>query len=209
MNKPTIIILILILLTALITWQYFMPAFDKVSGLREELKIWQKKLEETQILSQKLEDLKKKYNTMSDEIERMNQALPKGEDVPGLLVQLEQLASQNGLILNNISFAVAQVKKAKTTTIVSEDSALLAPATDFSGSTAQGSLSSSETKILTIDLSLTGAQNSFKTFLLAIEANLRIMDVATISFANKGSSGKSDNELAEQDFKISLNTYFQ
>ncbi len=200
MNKPAIIIIIFIALTALVAWQYFMPAFDKVSGLRDELKTWQGKLDDTQALSRKLESLKKKYDTMSNEIARVNQAVPKGEDVPGLLVQLEQLASQNGLILNNVTFTVAEAKKAKKTAAVAEEETLPA------SSLAVSAVPTTAQKILAVDLSLTGAQGSFKTFLSAIEANLRIMDVATISFAGKGSSG---NESASQDFKISLNTYFR
>lgn len=204
MNKQGLIIIIFIALTALIAWQYFMPAFDKVSGLREDLKTWQGKLDDTQVLGRKLESLKKKYNTMSDEIERVNQAVPKGEDIPGLLVQLEQLASQNGLILNNVTFTIPEVKKAKkTVSAVSEQGAL--PVSSL--------VVSAGTKILAVDLSLTGTQNSFKVFLSAIEENLRIMDVAAIGFAGKGSSGESKtssgNESASQDFKISLNTYFR
>jgi len=199
MNKPTIIIIIFIVLTVLVAWQYFVPTFNKVSGLREDLKIWQGKLEDTQALSQKLESLKKKYDVMSDETKRVNQAIPKGEDVPGLLVQLEQLASQNGLILNSVSFAVADAKKAKKIAVSSEDSAL----------SASPAIVSAGAKNLALDLSLTGGQGSFKTFLLAIEENLRIMDVATISFAGKGSSGGTGIESVNQDFRISLNTYFR
>ena len=227
MNKPAIIIIIFVALTALVAWQYFMPVFDKVSVLREELKTWQAKLDDTQALGRKLESLKKKYDTMTEEVERVSQAIPKGEDVPGLLVQLEQLASQNGLILNNVSFAVVQAKKSKTTTVASEEGAAadaakpgLATASESGASTAstgstaaQKSSAPAGVKTLAVDLSLTGAQNSFKTFLSAIEENLRVMDVATINFAGKSSSGdsksSSSNESSSQDFEISLNTYFR
>ena len=204
MNRPIVIIIIFIALTALVAWQYFMPIFDKVSELRGDLKTWQGKLNETQALSRKLEFLKNKYNTMSDEIERVNQAVPKGEDIPGLLVQLEQLASQNGLILNSVSFAMADSKKAKKTTVVAENS--LSAATGALSSTLKSSVPVG-TKILTVDLSLAGIHNSFRTFLSAIEENLRIMDVATINFSGK-TSGLSP-ESSNQDFKISLNVYFR
>ena len=60
MNRPIVIIIIFIALTALVAWQYFMPIFDKVSELRGDLKTWQGKLNETQALSRKLEFLKNK-----------------------------------------------------------------------------------------------------------------------------------------------------
>jgi len=214
MNKPIIIIIVFVALTALVTWQYFMPVFDKVSSLREDLKAWQGKLDDTQALSRKLESLKKKYDTMSDEIERVSQAVPAGEDTPGLLVQLEQLASQNGLILNNVSFAVQDTKKAKKTTVVTGEGPLPVSSTGTASGalpTAQKSAMPAGVKIMTVDLSLSGAQNSFKAFLSALEDNLRIMDVTTIDFAGKGSSSEvgTSSGSSSQDFKISLDTYFR
>jgi len=211
MNKPITIIIIFVALTALVAWQYFMPVFDKVSVLRGDLKTWQAKLDETQVLGRKLESLKKKYDAMPEVIQRVSQAITKGDDVPGLLVQLEQLASQNGLILNDLNFAVQEVKKSKKTAAVTSeegatpDSSMTGAA--VSGAATQKSSTPAGVKVLGIDLSLTGSQNSFKTFLSAIEENLRIMDVMTINFAGKGSSSAS--ESASQDFSITLNTYFK
>lgn len=217
MNKPTIIIIIFVALTALVAWQYFMPVFDKVSSLRGDLKTWQGSLADAQALSQKLVALNKKYDTMSDEIERVNQAVPIGEDTPGLLVQLEQLASQNGLLLGSISFTPVDTKKAKkTTTVVAEEGAL--PTSSMTSSVGGAAATSKSTtpagvKILAVDLSLTGSQSSFNTFLSTIEENLRIMDVETIGFAGKSSGSSSESsassESASQDFKVSLNTYYR
>jgi len=212
MNKPILIIVIFTALTGLVSWQYFMPVFDKVSGLREDLATWQGKLDETQALSKKLETLKKKYNSMPEEVERVAQAIPAKDDIPGLLVQLEQLASQNGLILNTVSFTLPETKKSKKAQqIVNEDGEAISTASGTGSTGAQKTSLPAGVKTLAVDMSLTGTQSSFKTFLLAVEENLRIMDVSSIGFSAKGSSdstgGSSGN--SGEDFKVSLNTYFR
>lgn len=203
MNKPTIIIIVFITLAALVVWQYFMPALDKVLVLREDLKLWQGKLGETQVLSQKLETLKQKYEAMSDQVDRVNQALPKGIDTPGLLVQMEQLASQNGLILNDVTLTMPVVPKAKKATVLSEDGTAVPVATPKA---VQKSALPAGVKNVIVNLSLSGSQDSFGTFLSALEENLRIMDIVKIDFSEKGSL---ESVQASKDFKISFNTYFR
>ena len=184
MNKQGILCFILIIVAIWVGWQYLMPAFDKAASLREEQSVWQKKLSETQNLSKKLEVLRKKYNSMIAESEKIAQAIPLKEDLPGLLVQLEELTSQNGLILDNVNFSAEVNDTRKTATGI---------------------------KSLTVNLSLSGGQTSFKDFLKAIENNLRIMDVS--SFSVKGqtsfSSTVSGSGAPSEGFKLSLITYFR
>jgi len=199
MSKPILIIAVLIILTVLVGWQYFLPVFSKVSGLRGELKIWQAKLEDTQALSRKLESLKNKYNTMTDEAERVSQSIPKGEDLPGLLVQLEQLASQAGLILNSVNFTVPEVKKTKAPALTTQSGT-------SSVSPAAVSTKKNEAKKLSVEVSLSGTQDSLKYFLSSVEENLRIMDVMSFGLTSKGSL----SELTmSQTFAVSLITYFR
>jgi len=214
MNKPTIIITIFVVLTVLIAWQYFLPAFNKVMELRGELATWQGKLNDTQALGRKLESLKKKYDAMTNDIARVEQAVPLKEDLPGLLVQFEQLASQNGLILNDVSFATPELKKAKKAALASEDANLGArdPAaiTAMPDASAQkGSSSGGGAKTLAVDLSLTGSQNSLKSFLKSVEENLRLMDISAFGFSSGLSGGLIADGNTAQDFRVALNTYFR
>ncbi len=179
MNKQSLIIIIFIAITAWIVWQYFMPSFEEVSALRRDLKTWQGKLNDAKGLSKKLEELKKKYDSMPSEVNRVAQAVTKRKDLPGLLVQTEELSSKSGLLLEDVVFS--ENKKTK-----------------------QALSSADEVKVLAIDLNLNGSQSSLKIFLKAIEANLRIMDVFAISFGERDLG-----DSLGQDFKVSLNTYFR
>ncbi|MBU3901343.1 type 4a pilus biogenesis protein PilO [Patescibacteria group bacterium] len=182
MNKQALTIIILIALTALIGWQYFLPAARETSWLRDELKSWQAKLSDAQNLSRKLDELKKKYETMDTEAERMEQAITKKDDLPGLIVQLEELSSRNGLILSGVTFNAADDKDKKSKKVVA---------------LAEG------VKVLAVDLNLNGSQASLIAFLKAVEANLRLMDVTLVSFGEQETGASTGQEL-----KVSLNTYF-
>jgi len=192
MNRRIIICFILIVLAIWIGWQYLMPAFGKVTELRNEQAVWQKKLSETQELSKKLETLRKKYNNMINESEKIAQAIPSGQDIPGLLVQLEGLASQNGLVMDNVNFSVADDAKNK-------------PKNQTAGS---GTKTVAGVKTLSINMGLSGGQTAFKEFLKAVENNLRIMDVSSFSLAGQSSISTIAGASGE-GFKVSLNAYFR
>lgn len=179
MNRQGLIIIIFVFVTAFLVWRYFMPALNEVLLLRASAQRWQEELSNTQALRQKLNELKNKYDTIISEADRVAQAVTKKEDLPGLLVQFEQLSSQNGLILDSVAFSYPDEKKEKKVT---------APSTSA--------------KTLTADLVLSGSQNSLLSFLKAVENNLRIMDVASISFS------ESDGSVASgQSLRVSLSVY--
>ena len=194
MNKQLLALIIFISAIGLITWQYLLPEFAVVFALRDELNIWQTKFNETQSLKMKLADLEKKYNGMASEADKVAKAVPAEQDISGLLVQAKELASQNGLILQDVNFSAVEAKKNQN------PAASAAPNIPATGQGAPG------IKILTVDLSLNGSYASLQNFIKSIENNLRIMDIMTIDFnMQKAEAGA----LANQDFKISLNTYFR
>lgn len=179
MNKQAIIALIFLAITAFFVWQYFLPSFNEAMALRLETASWEAKLNDTQGLNEKLKELNKKYQAMSEVADRVLQALPVEEDVPGLLVQLESLSSRNGLILDSVVFGSPEDKKEKK------------------ASSAGGA------KTLTADLSLSGNQSSLINFLKSVEGNLRLMDVAAVNF-----NAPEKEALSGQSFSVSLNIYY-
>src|SRR3989338_10022709 len=164
MNKQLLALIIFVAAVGLITWQYLLPEFGVVFDLREEFNVWEKKLNETQSLREKLADLEKKYNGMASEADKVAEAVPAEQDISGLLVQVEELASRNGLILQDVNFSVVEAKKNQS------PAASAAPNIPATGQGAPG------IKILTVDLSLNGSYASLQNFIKSIENNLRIMD---------------------------------
>ena len=179
MNRQVILLIVFIAIITFVVWQYFLPAFNEVSLLRQDAADWREKLASTQELSKKLSELKIKYENLSDEAEKVAQAITQGEDLPGLLVQLEDLSSRSGLVFGDVAFSSPDYKKNKQTV-------------------AAGS------KTLIVDISLSGSQGSLMSFLKSIEENLRIMDVTAINFGEQEIGG-----YIAQNFKISLNAYYR
>jgi Tfp pilus assembly protein PilO len=189
MSKQLFVFIIIVI--ALVSVSYFLawPAFVSVYASQKENAFWQEKIAETQNLKQKLGDLAGKYEIVKEDAERILAAVPKEEDLPALLVQLEALSSQNGLILNSIAFKQedATLKKGQP----SIDLKIVNPAV------------ASAAKKMGIHVALSGSPTAFRSFLKAVEDNLRIMDVETISF--NSSSSFSESLVT---FTVDLSVYY-
>lgn len=155
-----IIILILILVFIGIVFLFDLPAYNRFTLLNREIKWQEQLLEDKQAVIAKTEQLKQDYETHKDELKRVNYALPSGKEIPNLIVQLEALVSENGLVLENLNFLEKEAKAGE------------APA---------------PYKSLEISLRAAGTYESLEGFLKALELNIRLMDVKLISFSSKQS----------------------
>jgi Tfp pilus assembly protein PilO len=187
MNRSLLFIVTIYLIAALIGWRFVLPVIDLVKAQRTEVKVWQDKLSQANAALQKLQVLKTKYQAVGEAANKVLAAVPSGEDVKGLLVQVEELASQNGLILSSVSFASA------------------AAAAKDEPAAAAVSTGGSSVKSLTITLALSGEYNNLKNFLQAAENNLRLMDISSINF---GAAAQAGAESASQNYTVKMNTYY-
>ncbi len=181
--KKTIIITILaatvIGIILLLDW----PAYQRMNFLKTEVEKHHQFLKEKQELSIKVNQLKQSYEAQEENIKKLNYALPEGKDIPNLIVQLEALASENGLILEEINFGSKQAGKTE---------------------------SEKAYKSMGTTLSLTGSYTGFKSFLGALENNIRIMDIGLVDFSTAAMS-KELPEGGEQffTFDLELQVYYQ
>jgi len=180
MNK-NIIIAILILVFLGIVFFLDWPAFEQISRLREEIRDYNKLIAEKEELAAKVEQLKSVYENKQGNIKKVYYALPRTKEVPEIIVQLEALASENGLILEKID--IQEIKKQESR---EENGAGV--------------------NTLKISLAVSGTYSSFKSFLEALEYNIRVMDIQSIKFSLK----KTEQEAPEfLDFNIDLEVYYQ
>jgi len=178
----------IIILAAVVLVGYFLvwPAFQSMMLGRDNLVAWQQKLAQAQESKKKLGELETKYQSIQDEQDRIMQALPPSEDIPGLLVQMEALASQNGLIIDSLSFVYPQ-----------SDTGARINVSETEGSVAAtGSSLPAGVKVLSVNLNLNGNYSSLKNFLKAAENNLRLTDVGKISY--------SQNDMYSDMGKLSI-----
>jgi len=198
MNKQSFNFLIILAVLAMVVWFFIYPAWQGVAQSRQDLIFWQKKIVEIEEARQKYFEFKTEYELLRAEETKIMNALPEEGDLPGLLVQLEALASRNGLILNSINFIYPEKSIQSAMPAYGYDGEESA-AISASGSKAQSS-SLANAKTLTIDIGLSGNFTALRNFLREIENNLRLTDVDNISF----SSASAGQEITGSSGKLSI-----
>ena len=201
--KGIITIILLIVLVAIIMFFDF-PAYNKVNFLKNEIEKYEQFLTEKEELLVKVVQLKEIYESREEEINKVYYALPSSTDIPNLIVQFEALASENGLILGNLSFS--QVEAAKKTNRVTWGGG----AEEETAAVEVEALGSYQN--LGVSLSLTGSYKSFKSFLKALEYNIRLMDIKSIGFSSaEAEKGEEEEEVGvpTYTFAVSLEAYYR
>lgn len=163
------------------------PGVQNVLKLRKEIKKQEQAFVEKQELVSKIENLKEVYETRGEEFKKISHILPLGEDVPSLIIQLEALALEGGLVLEDISFSVYTEESAVKNREAPQKEEVV-----------------KDYQTLLINLKLIGDYSAFKNFLKAAEENIRLMDIISVNF-----STVSKEMISLFEFNLNLKTYNQ
>ncbi len=194
MNSRLILNLSIFLLLIFVILVGVKPAFSSVSILRDEAALRKDEAEKERQVLEKIKSLSGAVDSRQSEVKRLEAAIPNSESKPELISIMENLASQNGLGLIAISAELLpddpKSRKERVDNIL------------------QGAL----LKTLKLDLKLTGNYEAFKSWLDAVENNLRIFDIQNISFSVKENSGSQNQIEASKinpvmEYAVSLQTY--
>ena len=185
----TIVIIILGLGFVAVVIFLDVPGVESVLAKRKEIENQKQVLIDKQDLLARVEKLTKLYEENKDNVEKTNFILPSSEEIPNLLVQLEALAFEQGLVLGKVDLSTAKKEE---------------PAQGIEGQ--QRVIQDYETMI--INIGLTGTYEGLKSFLKATEENIRLMDVDSINF---GSAPQAEEYEGPQmfNFNIIINAYYQ
>lgn len=121
-----------------------------------------------------------------EQLARFTTVLPAEPDVPGLLVQIAEIAKQSGLLVNSIQFSNVEASAAQPGG--GSDEAVLPE---------QRPMAELETVAINLSVSR-GNYAKLKQFLTNLESSLRLIDVATVNFSG------SD----ETTFSIAMQAYY-
>lgn len=194
MNPKIIISLISLVVSAVLVFVFIAPNWSSIKILRLEAVLLEQDVADLEELLSETQQIKEKYVRVEQDAKRIFLAIPKQEDLPYLLIQFEALAASNGLLLEAISFS--QVEKT--------------PKKKFTQETTKSQAANTFLKISHVNLSLSGSYNAFKNYLVALENNIRSMDVYSIEFAPYGYSdefGGSTSDVFE--FTSEIVVYYQ
>lgn len=183
-NKNLTIAAVLIIASVFAVFYFIYPAYKNNFVLKEEIMVLEENLSRQKTLKTKINSVYDDYSSQDpkkiDFIQ--NRIAPSSFDIPQLLIQMEALTTENGLIMKSISFVSA-------------------------GSLADKKTTQSEIKSGSMTIALEGSYYAFKNFLKNVESNVRLMDVSSISFSAPILSQKQLIPIFS--FNVSLQTYYK
>lgn len=194
--KKLIISLIGLIITLILIFVFVIPLWDSLGSSKDNFSFKETELKWIEERMEKVNHLKAEYRNLESEIQKVFLALPDEEDIPNLLVQFEALASNSGLVLDNISFGQLAQKDSKPT----------GRSTGAEGSFDTGSSSGTTSALRSLDVTmkLAGRYTNFKNYLNSLGRNIRSMSVESISFGS--SNGSAINTFT---FDLTVNVYYQ
>ena len=175
------------------------PRYDNLQTVKTEVSTYDSSLETAEKLKISREELIAKYNSIPKaDLDGIKTLLPDSVDNIRLIIQLDSLATKNGLsTLRSVDY--------KSDSITAQSGATEAP----SDAPVQSGKSYGE---FTVSFQTSGQYKNFLAFLSDLEQNLRLVDVTSVDFTAASSEGTgtgtgqaSSNNLS---YKVTLKTYW-
>lgn len=162
------------------------PRYKEVQKTKADVASFSSRLSTAEALKASREDLISKYNSIPKaDLDNIKVLLPDSVDNIRLIIQLDALATKNGLSsLRNVQYETAKSDQ---------------PAAAQSPQTVQKTYGE-----FNLSFSTTGPYKNFLAFISDLEQNLRLVDVTEVKFTQGAGLGVVDN----LSYVISLKTYW-
>lgn len=165
---------------------FIVPTYGDISALRAQEADYNTILANARTLQQERNTLVQKYNAFDPgELARLNTLLPTNPHNVSLILELDAVAAQYGMVLQNVKI---------------DDSTAAQPAAARPGTT-----SNTDVGDLGITFSVSGSYDGFVSFIKTIERSLRIIDIQKISFAATGTTTAASPNY---QYTVGIKTYW-
>lgn len=178
---------VFLVLTLIVIFVWAWPAFKEVGELNKKINEEKSQYDTQYKAVQIAKSIIDQYKSLISVSQTISLSIPRGTEIQNLLAQLDNITIQSGLSLQSINFENV--------------GALIPPSKQGASSIVQGY------KTLRLTLGLMGNYESLKTWLNAVESDIRLMDIVNISFAGLTSDSQKNSGLF--NFKVVLNVYYQ
>lgn len=191
------------------------PRYDNIRTVKNEVATYDTSLETADKLKISREELIAKYNSIPKaDLDGIKTLLPDSVDNIRLIIQLDSLATKNGL-----STLRAVDYKTEDTNTSTGSSAPTSPAS----AGMPGGVGSNNTNAqmgsfgvvakpygeLTVSFSTTGQYKNFLAFISDLEQNLRLVDVTMVDFSLLGGDTSGEQStVSNLSYKVTLKTYW-
>jgi Tfp pilus assembly protein PilO len=166
------------------------PQYNELQSTREAVAIANANLETASKLAESRDALIATYNSISKtDLDNLRTLLPDSVDNIRLIIQINSLATKNGLsLLRNVDYQTTQEATAAST-LQSPDTTNK-PYGEFA-----------------VSFQTAGQYKNFLAFLSDLEQNLRLVDVTRIEFA-PSDQGVTQSAATSLTYKVTLKTYW-
>jgi Tfp pilus assembly protein PilO len=169
---------------------YTKPTYDSVRTTRAEMSQYDEALQKAAELQQLKQTLLSRYNAFNpNDVDRIQKLLPDHVDNVRLILDLDSIASRNGMAIQNV--------------VVSN------PVSVQGAQTAIGSLGSSKQKYdsVTLSFSTQGPYETFLQFLTDLETSLRIVDLVSLTLTS-GAAPTEKGQPSVYGYDVTIRTYW-
>ncbi len=191
--------IILIVLAIGIFFLLIDPNYKQIQVLQVEVAENNKTLDIAKKLSARRDDLRSKFNQISqDEKSQLEKLLPDTVDNVRLIIDINNIAEQFGIVIRDISINSEEEAGTKSSTIRSQGSS-------FEGVIEENSIQYVDTSkigVISFSFSVSAKYEVFLEFLKQLEESLRIVDIRNIEINRNTSDG------VFYDYNVTLDTYW-
>lgn len=207
----TIRSIILVGIAIAVFFVYTNPTYKKILLLKNEASTYEQALNSSNQFEKARDSINQRYQSFSkNDIDRLKLLLPDTVDNVRLVIDIEKIAKDSGLVFKKVSYDVKESIKAKTTT----------PQSDPNTQTPQApqpvrlGVASEDSKpygVFSVNFTVQGPYDQFLQFLKNLENSLRIVDVTSISFTSLESekdSKKTSTSNSVYEYTVTIKTYW-
>ncbi len=161
---------------------FIVPHYNAVRALRAQAADYNQILDNAKTLARERNRLVEKYNAFdASQLAKLDAMLPTNPQNVALILELDAVATQNGLLLQNVKI----------------DSSENQPAP----SARPGTATNNDIGTLSITFTATGPYGGFVNFLQSMERSLRIIDITKVSFT-------ALEDKANYQYTVGIKTYW-
>lgn len=161
---------------------FIVPHYNNVRSLRAEAADYNQVLDNAKTLARERNRLVEKYNAFdAGQLAKLDAMLPTTPENVALILELDAIATQNGLALQNVKI---------------DSSESQAPSAARPGTAANN-----DTGTLSITFTATGPYGGFVNFLQSMERSLRIININKVSFT-------ALEDKANYQYTVGIKTYW-
>lgn len=169
---------------------YTRPAYDKVKALQSEIAQYDQALQRAGELQRLKQALLSRYNAFDPvDIERLSKLLPDHVDNVRLVLDLDNLASRNGLAIQNV--------------VIGSEARSAGSGGQVSANIVGGNSKAYDS--LTLKFSTQSSYPGFVRFMEDLETSLRIVDLVALTMVNTSADAAKEPVYR---FDITIRTYW-